>query len=215
MAGLSTSERPAGLKSPQSLNVHTMLIANRASFDGITIALHWATVALVLALLTTALLHAQSHEDGTKALLLRIHRSLGVTVWMTTAFRLGWRMTNAKLPPFPDHMTHIERALVQTSEYCLYALLLIQPITGLSATITRGRSFVLFWWHIPALMPHYPTLQAGVLLVHRIGAWTLVVLITGHAVTALIHYFVLRDNVLQRMAPIIATQRSPERMRET
>jgi cytochrome b561 len=159
MAGLSTQERNAGLESSQSSNVHTMPIANRASFDGVTIALHWTTVVLVLALLTTAWLHAQSHDDA--ALLLRIHRSLGVTVWMTTAFRLIWRMTNAKLPPFPDDMPRKHRLLVQISEYCLYALLLIQPITGLSATITRGRSFVLFWWHIPPLMHHYPTLQAA------------------------------------------------------
>ena len=209
MAGLSTQKRNAGLESSQSSNVHTVPIANRASFDGVTIALHWTTVVLVLALLTTALLHAQWHDDATKALLLRIHRSLGVTVWMTTAFRLIWRMTNAKLPPFPDDMTRINRALVQMSEYCLYALLLIQPITGLSATITRGRSFVLFWWHIAPLMPHYPALQSALLLVHRIGAWTLGFLITAHAGTALIHYFVLRDNVLQRMAPIIGIQRSP------
>ena len=175
MPGLSTPERNVGLESSQSSNVHTMPIANRASFDGVTIALHWVTVVLILVLLTTALLHAQSHDDATKAVLLRIHRSLGVTVWMMTAFRLIWRMTNAKFPAFPDHMTRIERALVQTSEYCLYALLFIQPITGLSATITRGGSFVLFWWHIPSLMPHYPGLQAAVLLVHRIGAWTLVV----------------------------------------
>ena len=208
MAGLSTPERNAGLKSSQSSKVDTMPIANGVSFDGITMALHWATVALVLALLTTALLHAQSHDDATKAFLLRIHRSLGVTVWTTTAFRLVWRMTSAKLPPFPDDMTRINRALVQISEYCLYALLLIQPITGLSATITRGRSFVLFWWHIAPLMPHYPALQSALLLVHRIGAWTLGFLITVHAGTALIHFFVLRDNVLQRMAPIVGMQGS-------
>jgi cytochrome b561 len=208
MAALSIQERNAGSESSQSSNVQTVPIANRASFDGVTIAFHWTTVVLVLALLTTALLHAQWHDDATKALLLRIHRSLGVIVWMTTAFRLIWRMTNAELPPFPDDMTRKHRALVQISEYCLYALLLIQPITGLSATITRGRSFVLFWWHIPQLMPHYPTLQAALLLVHGIGAGTLGVLITGHAVTALIHYFVLHDNVLRRMAPIIGIQRS-------
>jgi cytochrome b561 len=210
MAGLSTQERNAGLESSQSSNVHPMPIANRASFDGVTIALHWTTVVLVLALLTTAWLRAQSHDDA--ALLLRIHRSLGVTVWMTTAFRLIWRMTNAKLPPFPDDMPRKHRLLVQISEYCLYALLLIQPITGLSATITRGRSFVLFWWHIPPLMHHYPTLQAALFLVHRIGAETLGVLITGHAVTALTHYFVLRDNMLQRMAPVIGIGRSPLRL---
>src|SRR6516164_770427 len=80
MTGLSTPERNTGLESSQSPNVNTMPIPNRATFDSVTIALHWITVVLVLALLTTALLHAQSHDDATKALLLRIHRSLGVTV---------------------------------------------------------------------------------------------------------------------------------------
>ena len=49
------------MESCQSSNVKTMPTPNRASFDGVTIALHWTTVVLVLALLTTALLHAQSH----------------------------------------------------------------------------------------------------------------------------------------------------------
>jgi len=39
MPGLSTPERNVGLESSQSSNVHTMPIANRASFDGVTIAL--------------------------------------------------------------------------------------------------------------------------------------------------------------------------------
>jgi superoxide oxidase len=208
MNSLNTQEKNVGVESSKCVNVHATPIADRASFDGVTIAFHWTTVVLVLALLTTALLHAQSYDDPTKALLLRIHQSVGVAVWMTTALRLVWRITNAKLPPFPDDMTRLDRAFVQTSEYCLYVLLLIQPTTGLIATITRGRSFVLFWWDIPSLMPHYPALQVALLLLHRVGAWTLVALITGHAVTALIHYFVLRDNVLQRMAPIIGMQRS-------
>ena len=199
MNSLSTQERK---------NVHAMQVTNRASFDAVTIALHWTSVVLVLVLLTTALLHAQSHDDPTRALLLRLHQSAGVAVWMTTAFRLILRTTNAKFPPFPDDMTRLHRAFVQMSEYCLYALLLIQPTTGLIATITRGRSFVLFWWEIPSLTPHYPTLQVALLLLHRIGAWTLIALITGHAVTALIHHFVLRDNVLQRMAPVIGMRPS-------
>jgi hypothetical protein len=73
MTGLSTPERNAGLEYSQSPDVGMMAMADWASFDGVTIALHWTTVVLVLALLTTALLHAQSHDDLTKALLLRIH----------------------------------------------------------------------------------------------------------------------------------------------
>lgn len=172
-------------------------------FDGVTIAVHWFTLVLVLGLITTALLHALSHDDTTKAMLLRIHRSFGVTVWLTTAFRLLWRLTKARLPPFPDDMGNLHRRLVQTSEHGLYVLLLIQPLSGLSATLMRGRAFDLFWWHIPPMMQHYPMVQSAFLRGHRIGAWALIALITGHAVNALIHHFVLRDKMLRRMAPAI------------
>jgi superoxide oxidase len=207
MAALSTQERNAAVESSRRSNMQPVPLAKRTSFDGVTIAFHWATVLVVLGLLTTALWHAQSHDEMTKALMLRIHRSLGVGVWTVTAFRLVWRMTNAKLPPFPDEMTDIHRLVVKISEYGLYALLIVQPLTGFVATITRGRSFLLFWWHIPPLMLHYPTLRAALLAAHRIGAWTFGILIMGHAMAALIHYFVLRDNVLQRMAPIIGIPR--------
>ena len=203
MTALSTSKGNGGLPSSQVSDLHVTPVATRTSFDGVTIAFHWATLILVLGLLTTALLHAKSHDDATKAVLLQIHRSFGVTVWTTTALRLAWRMTNAQLPPFAVDMGNLHRHLVQKSEYCLYALLVIQPLSGLGATITRGRAFDLFWWHIPSLMQHYPTLQTAFFRGHRIGAWTLILLITGHAINALVHHFVLRDDLLRRMAPAI------------
>jgi cytochrome b561 len=206
MASLGTQESAAA-DSPYLSN-GLPRVQQRTSFDGVTMAFHWATVVLVLGLFTTAIWHGQSHDDVLKVLLLRIHRSLGVSVWMTTVLRLVWRTTNAKFPPFPDDMTQLHRTLVQISEYCLYALLVIQPTIGLSAVLTRGRSFTLFWWHVPPLMPHYPAVQPTLLTLHRIGAWTLALLITAHAVNALVHHFIIRDNMLKRMAPVLGTQRS-------
>jgi cytochrome b561 len=182
---------------------HSPTIGERTSFDGVTLTFHWTTLVLVLGLFTTAIWHAQSHDDVLKVFLLRIHRSLGVTVWMTTVLRLIWRKTNAKLPPFPDDMTQLHRTLVQISEYCLYALLIIQPTIGFSAVLTRGRSFTLFWWHVPPLIPHYPAVQPALLSLHRVVGLTLGVLITAHAAYALVHHFVIRDNTLARMAPVV------------
>jgi hypothetical protein len=48
------------------------------------------------------------------------------------------------MPSYP-RFRRAYRALVQTSEYCLYALLVIQPTIGFGAVLTRGRSFTLFW----------------------------------------------------------------------
>ena len=137
----------------------------------------------------------------------RFYRSLGVTIWVATALRLAWRLTNAKLPPFPQNMPKVQQRLAKASEYGLYALLLVQPATGLAATLVRGRQFAIFLWQIPQLIPEDKALLATFDLAHKLGAWALGALILGHAAAALIHHFVLRDDVLQCMAPGITTER--------
>jgi superoxide oxidase len=197
MASLATQGIAAADPSHDSSTERSPSVDKRTSFDGVTLAFHWVTVVLVLGLFTTAIWHAYSHDDVLRVLLLRIHRSLGVTVWTTTVLRLVWRKTNAKLPPFPDDMSKLHRVFVQMSEYCLYALLVIQPTVGFGAMLTRGRSFILFWGHVPPLIPHYPTVEAVLFSLHR----------AAHAVNALVHHFIIRDNTLARMAPVLRTER--------
>ena len=179
--------------------------ARRPPFDGLTIGLHWATVLLVLSLFVSAWLHAfaEVRQSDVTPIPLQIHRSLGVTIWVVTAFRLAWRLTAASLPPFPTQMTKLHRATVKLSEYALYALLLGQPATGLLTTLLGGRPFAVFLWQFPSLMPRDQMLRAAFHLSHELGAWALAALTVGHAAAALFHHFVLRDDVLECMAPVI------------
>jgi cytochrome b561 len=200
--------RSAAMSAAKSANAdRTPIGARRPPFDSVTIAFHWATVLIVLAMFATAWLHSMSHDDAVKAILLQTHRSLGVTIWVATVLRLAWRLTNAKLPPFPSHMTDIHRAIVKGSEYCLYALLLIQPATGLADTLLRGRHFALFFWQIPPLVPADAALRGAFQLAHLLGAYAFGALVIGHAGAALFHHFVLRDDVLHCMAPVMPTER--------
>ena len=170
-----------------------------------TIALHWATVLLVLLLFTTAWLHgqAEARQSEYTPILICMHRSLGVTVSIVTALRLAWRLTCAKLPAFPDAMTPLHRRIVKSSEYALYALLLVQPVTGLLTSLFDGHPFPVLLWDVP------PVLQDEVLrhafhALHEFGARVLGMLALGHAAAALFHHFVLRDDVLTCMAPVVA-----------
>jgi cytochrome b561 len=183
--------------------------ARRPPFDGLTIGLHWTTVLLVLALFASAWLHAlaEARQSDFAPIVLQLHRSFGVTVWAVTAFRLAWRMTNARLPPFPAAMTKMHRAAVKSSEYGLYALLLVQPVTGLLTTLAGGRPFGLFLWRFSPLMPRDEMLRAAVHFSHELGAWALAALAVGHAAAALFHHFVRRDDVLACMAPVVARTR--------
>jgi cytochrome b561 len=180
----------------------------RPPFDSVSIGLHWASVLLVLALFGSAVLHAQVQDGVSRALLLQVHRSLGVVIWVTTAFRLGWRVTIAKLPPFPASMTRLHRMIVHLSEYGLYALLLGLPAAGLGATILRGRPFALFSWQIPQFAAPDRALAAQFQSVHEFGALALGALVAVHAGAALFHHFVLRDDVLHSMAPVVTARRS-------
>jgi cytochrome b561 len=144
-ANMSASKSPSAHVTPTN--------AGRPPFDSVTICLHWATVLLVLAMFASALLRAQAQDDVLKAVLLQIHRSLGLTIWVTTGFRLACWLSHAKLPPFPADMTKVHRATAYLSEYGLYALLPAQPATGLGATLLGGRPFALFLWRFSQLGP--------------------------------------------------------------
>jgi superoxide oxidase len=173
----------------------------RPPFDTLTITFHWTTVLIVLTLLGSGLLYGQVEERSWAPPLLQVHRSLGVTIWTLTLFRLLWRATGARFPAFPASMTPLHQLGARLSEYGLYALLLIQPATGLAQTILRGRPFELFAWAIPPLVARDLGLVGIFRAAHEIGAWCLFALAGLHAAAALVHHFILRDDVLEAMAP--------------
>jgi cytochrome b561 len=181
----------------------------RPPFDTVTLCLHWATALLVLGMFASAWLHtlAEPRESLYAAAFIQVHRSLGATIWGATTLRLVWRLTNAE----PVDMTKAHRTIVQISEYILYALLLVQPATGLGMSLFSGRSLALFLWRVPQLLSQNKAMSAAFHSAHEIGAWTLAALATAHAAAALFHHFVLRDDVLHCMAPVIpAPPRKPD-----
>jgi cytochrome b561 len=170
-------------------------------FDAVTIMLHWTTLALIVGLFASAWLGAQATSNDQATLLLAIHRSFGIAVWSVTIGRLAWRVGFGSIPPLPTGMPRIQRLLAKANEYALYATLLIQPVTGMAQSLTRGRPFALFCLEAPKLMAKDRHLTALFHGIHEISAWVLIGLIGGHAMAALFHRFVLRDEVLQSMWP--------------
>jgi cytochrome b561 len=181
----------------------------RPPFDTLTITLHWTTLLIVLTLFGSGLLYGQVEERSWAPPLLQVHRSLGLTIWTLTVLRLLWRVTGARFPAFPASMTPLHQLVARLSEYGLYALLLIQPATGVAQTILRGRPFEVFAWSIPQLVARDVALVGIFHAAHEIGAWCLSALVGLHAATALVHHFILRDDVLEAMAPAFRRSGSP------
>ncbi len=170
-------------------------------FDAVTIGLHWLTVMLIVGLFASIWSLQLVEPDAVAAPLLTIHRSLGSVMWGVALCRLGWRLTRAYLPPFPATMGKAQQWAARLSEYGLYALLLIQPVTGLAQSLTRGKPFAVLGLEAPAVMERSNHLTSLFHDIHENMAWALLGLIALHVLAAMFHRIILKDGVLQSMLP--------------
>jgi Prokaryotic cytochrome b561 len=97
-------------------------------------------------------------------------------------------------------MPRAQQRFAKASEYCLYAPLLLQPLTGL-AQLARGRSFMLFEWRVPKVMAGNEALTLLFHEIHTVSAWLLLGLIGLHVLAALFTALSLRTRCSNRCYP--------------
>jgi cytochrome b561 len=175
--------------------------ASADSYDRIAKAVHWTTLLLIAGVYVTVW---TSHAVGSReqsALLVQLHRSIGVTIFALTLFRLAWRWI-ARVPPLPAELPLFQKVAARATEYALYLLLLLQPALGLLNTNARGRrvDFYLLG-ELPSVVDPDKVFAKQAMAAHEFVAYLLVALVALHAAAALFHHFVRRDNVLNAMLP--------------
>lgn len=182
----------------------------------LTIALHWLTVLLVFGQIGLGILHDQVGDSNIRRDVLTTHRSLGVVIWLLMLGRLAWRLRGMRLLPFPASMSKWHQWGARLSEWGLYGLLLAQPLTGMTATVLRGRAFDLFGIQVPSLMAPLKAWAAAAQGLHTLGAYALASLVLVHAGAAVLHRVIADDGVLDSMLPVprrgrgTSTQSVPE-----
>jgi len=193
MAGMLSHPGQQNIKGPPVPSTET------ARYPGFSILLHWITAALVIFQFISAefwddLPHPQKH------LLIIAHMSLGTLLAFVLLARIAWRL-------MPDQKTFsagnamLDRA-AHAMHFALYALLAAQMPLGLFTRWTDNHPLNVFGLLIASPLPHCSrTLGHWVDQIHDINAWVIIVLAGLHALIALVHHFVLRDDVLRRMLP--------------
>jgi superoxide oxidase len=182
--------------------------SKRGVFDQATRLMHWLTAGLVLSVFVLAFSIDLATSRASHTAILQLHRSVGVTVWVVTLFRLAWRHF-AKYPDWPSDMSQTMRVAAMASEYALYALLLAQPILGILQTNANGDYVNLFFiGQLPALIEKNRPLAHELLSVHKALGSSLLALIALHVSAALFHHFWRRDDTLTAMLPAAAAWRT-------
>ena len=180
---------------------HDELAAPLESYDRVLKAVHWSTLLLIAAAYIAIWGSYAVDTKEQEAFLTQLHRSLGVTVFVLTVFRLGWRW-HARIPSLPADLPAIQKVAARVAEYVLYALLLLQPILGILYINARGRRVDFFFLgELPPIVGPDKVLAKQAVAAHDIVAYVLLTFIGLHAAAALFHHFVRRDDVLKAMLP--------------
>lgn len=162
---------------------------------------HWLIVILVVVQYQLGRLAEDLPLGMEKLILMSRHKSLGVTILLLVLARLAWRLANPQ-PQAPVGLHPALRILSKFAHVLLYLLLLALPLTGWLAS-SAANSPVSWWgWMtLPDLVAPDKARFELLGTAHQFLTRMLIVIVAIHAVAALIHHFVFRDDVLRRMLP--------------
>ena len=170
-------------------------------YDLVMKSMHWTTLFLVAAAYAVVWSSGATATKEQQAVFVQVHRSLGVTIFVLTLFRLAWR-SRARLPSLPADLPTIQIMAARATQYLLYALLLVQPVLGLLHSIALGARIDLFFLiELPAMMGRDKVLSKMAISAHDLVANLMLVVVALHATAALFHHFVRRDGVMKGMLP--------------
>jgi cytochrome b561 len=176
--------------------------------------LHWWTAGFVIVAfpLGWLMVAVPLRELLLKFLLYQFHKTIGLTVFGLTLYRLSIR-ARVNRPEWDSHLPEWQQRAARSMHTVLYALLLAVPVLGyLTAALAPARVPTLFLGLIP--IPHLlsPDAQwfAIIRQVHRWVAVILVVAAVAHMGAALEHHRRGRP-VLRRMwgAGAVSSARMP------
>jgi cytochrome b561 len=117
----------------------------------LAVILHWVTAALVVAALVTALWLEQS-QGAQRGALVRLHKSLGLTIFALSAVRVLGLALLRRPAAFPQSAW--ERRAARALHSLFYGLLLSIPLVGwamISADASKYKTYWFGWLYVPKL----------------------------------------------------------------
>jgi cytochrome b561 len=172
----------------------------RRKSDRLMLGFHWLTSLLVSASFALGLLHAHTELLDDSPAWLDLHRTVGLTILAVTIARL---LTRMRFGPIRNgsELTLPIRLASRAIHVMIYACLLAMPLLGWAQSSAMTRHFKVFGMPFPALVRRNHELGDTLAWWHAEVGWLFLSLIALHALAALLHHYVLRDDVLMTMIP--------------
>ncbi|OZI74232.1 cytochrome b [Bordetella genomosp. 12] len=161
------------------------------------VALHWITAVLV-ALAYLAIEIRGPKGDPSRPFWTGIHEWAGCLVLAAALVRIGWRARNE--PPIDLNESLLLSILARLAHLALYIFILAQPLLGMLTLNLADRPVTLIGldWSFRIAAPN-PEWRPLVKESHELIGNLFYFVIGLHALAALWHHYIKRDDTLRRM----------------
>lgn len=164
----------------------------------ITRLFHWSMAFLICWQFSGLVLGRLFGRSGLTDFLNGTHGSLGATILIMAAARALWGFYNLRERPAHEH--GVLGLAARAGHIVLYLLMLSVPALALLRAFGSEWGLSLYGFQIvPRGGERVDWMVAPARLLHGTLAWTLLAMIGGHVAMVLIHRFVWKDEVLNRM----------------
>lgn len=176
-----------------------MLRNTDTAYGWISISLHWLMALLVFSLFGLGLYMVDlSYYDSWYKGSLDLHKSVGLVVMGLLLARVGWRWFSLAPQALPGPAW--EQRAGQWMHAGLYLVMLLLVCSGYLISTADGRGIAFFsLLELPALPWRIENQEDLAGKVHAFLAWSLMAMACLHALAALKHQLIDRDNGLLRM----------------
>lgn len=199
----------------RSLGSWAQSYRKRGRYTPVGVAFHWIMAAVVIFQLGTGWWIQRYLVGGEKLAAYALHSQIGLTLLVLGLLRLLWRLVvpgpinDADKPGLPATIAHVTHGV-------FYALFTILPLSGWAmwSAIQPARSLYLAGLVPVPSMPFYDLSRAWqfrvldwAMDVHVVAVILLALLVPAHALAALKHHFIDRDDVFEGMLPELTDRR--------
>ena len=163
------------------------------------IALHWVMALVIIGMYPLGLyIDSLGYYDAAYKTVPHWHKSIGMILLALLVVRLLWRTITPHPKPIPQPaMLHLATKAAHLS---IYILMMVALLSGYMISTADGRAIAVFnWFEIPALPAVIDQQEDVAGLVHYWVTTALIVLAGVHALAALKHHFINKDQTLSRM----------------
>ena len=175
------------------------ILAKQTRYSSPAIFFHWA-IFLLVALAYLAIEIRGPKGSDSRVLWSNVHYLAGTFVLVLSVLRVLWRMISRVPEPIPQ--ATILKWLSKLAHFALYVFIIAQPLLGIMMINMGGKPVSLDWIGVSfTLFGPDKALRPTVKDAHELIGNAFYFVIGLHALAALYHHFVRRDDVLRRMAP--------------